>query len=127
MKKAFILQAGLIFSLTLAQLAHADLDTFISDLNAQASKDIAGFTSTLSSQFGVPMPQVQSIVKKVEQAFCFIGWTTRALPLAPLVGLETRRQRRQPNRRFSIGEKGHDHVTHPNPKPAEPGRHEEDQ
>jgi hypothetical protein len=46
--------------------AHADLDNFLSDLNVRAKADRNGFDIKLSSQFGVPLPQVQSIIKTVE-------------------------------------------------------------
>jgi hypothetical protein len=66
MKKTFLIKAVVMFSITQAHLAHADLDNFISDLNTQAGKDISAFSSTLSAQFGIPMPQVQSIVIKMK-------------------------------------------------------------
>jgi len=86
MKKALIaIQALLIFSIILVHLAHADLNNFLSDLNTQARTDITGFSSTLSNQFGVPMPQVQSIVKTVKHpADAFM-----CLQLSKMTGIQT--------------------------------------
>ena len=41
------------------------LDVFLNDLNVQARADMPGFSVKLSTQFGVPLPQVQAVVAKV--------------------------------------------------------------
>jgi hypothetical protein len=55
----FILIAGF------ASVAHADLDDFIRRVNQQAKEDITRFNAKLSAQFGVPVPQVDAILKRV--------------------------------------------------------------
>lgn len=46
--------------------AHADLDNFLYGLNRQASADRYDYGNRLSVQFGVSLPQVQSILGRVE-------------------------------------------------------------
>jgi hypothetical protein len=65
MKKPIIAIAISFIMSFLAVSAHADLGNFLSDLNLQAKADIKGFGLKLSSQFGVPLPQVQSIIREV--------------------------------------------------------------
>lgn len=43
----------------------SDLDSFIKKLNAQAEADLPGFKANLSAQFGVPVPQVDVLIKSV--------------------------------------------------------------
>jgi len=43
----------------------SDLDSFIGSLNVQAQADLGGFKVKLSSQFGVPVPQVESVIARV--------------------------------------------------------------
>ena len=43
--------------------AHADLDGFLSGLNSQAHNDMNDYNVRLSVQFGVPLSQVQSLVR----------------------------------------------------------------
>jgi len=58
--------AAIAFLLTLSAVsAHADLDIFLSDINVQAKADIGDFEVKLSTQFGVPLPQVRTIITKV--------------------------------------------------------------
>src|SRR5512136_251185 len=52
-----------LFGLTSA--AHADLDAFLSNLNVQAQADLPGFKVKLSTQFGVPLPTVETIIAQV--------------------------------------------------------------
>jgi len=64
MKKISI--AVLLFLITgFAGVAHADLDDFIRRVNAQAKSDIKSFNTKLSTQFGVPVPQVDAILRVV--------------------------------------------------------------
>lgn len=46
--------------------AHADLDYFLSDLNNQARADRNDYGVRLSAQFGVPLPQVHSMMRSVQ-------------------------------------------------------------
>jgi len=66
MKKPFIALPIFFFIAVSAVSAHADLDNFLSSLNSQAKVDTNGFGVKLSAQFGVPLPQVQEIIKTVE-------------------------------------------------------------
>jgi len=43
------------------------LDVFLSDVNIEARADLPGFSVKLSTQFGVPVPQVQTIVQVVHE------------------------------------------------------------
>ncbi|MDO9289117.1 MAG: hypothetical protein Q7T83_10025 [Thermodesulfovibrionales bacterium] len=45
----------------------SDLDSFIKKLNAQAEADLPGFKANLSAQFGVPVPQVDVLIKSVDR------------------------------------------------------------
>ena len=64
MKKISI--AVLLFLITgFAGVAHADLDDFIRRVNAQAKSDIKSFNTKLSTQFGVPVPRVDAILRAV--------------------------------------------------------------
>ena len=69
MKKVFMfatIKATLILFLASVNFAYADLNSFLSDLNNQAKADITRFNSTLSTQFNLPLPHVQSIVNTVK-------------------------------------------------------------
>ena len=45
--------------------ARADLDGFLSGLNNQAHNDMNDYNVRLSVQFGMPLPQVQSLVRSM--------------------------------------------------------------
>ena len=49
-----------------AYTAHADLNNFLTNLNKKAIADIDDFNARLSSQFGVPLPQINAILKTVK-------------------------------------------------------------
>ena len=66
MKKYFIAVALFAFITGMAVNAYADLDGFLSNLNIQARADMNGFSFKLGTQFGVPLPQVQAIIRSVE-------------------------------------------------------------
>ncbi len=66
MKKSLVALAGFFLIAISAVSAHADLDTFLSNLNIQAKADLKNFSVKLASQFGVPLPQVQIIISTVE-------------------------------------------------------------
>ena len=65
MKKfqSLVLLFVLVFGFT--TLAHAGLDDFIRRVNEQAKEDINRFNAKISAQFGIPVPKVEDIVKKV--------------------------------------------------------------
>lgn len=65
MKRAFIAITILFLITVSAVSAHADLNNFLSNLNIQANADMDGFGVKLSAQFGVPLPEVQAIIKAV--------------------------------------------------------------
>jgi hypothetical protein len=43
------------------------LDDFLASINAQARIDLPGFSAKISTQFGVPVPKVQEVVKSVAE------------------------------------------------------------
>lgn len=47
-------------------IAGGGLDGFLSHVNVQARADLPGFSATVSAQFGVPAPQVQAILARVD-------------------------------------------------------------
>jgi hypothetical protein len=67
MKKAISSLAFMLFVLVGAAPARADLNSFMSGLNVQAQADLPGFQLKISAQFGVPLPQVQTVVQQVSQ------------------------------------------------------------
>jgi hypothetical protein len=64
--KRIVIAAVFFLISGLATGAHADLDSFLSSLNVQARADMNGFSMKLGAQFGVPLPQVQTIIRTVE-------------------------------------------------------------
>lgn len=65
MKKTVLmlsLAAGLV---GMVPVAHADLNSFLRSVNNQALNDIRNFNDRLSRQFGVPVPDVDAIVRSV--------------------------------------------------------------
>jgi hypothetical protein len=61
--------AGALLAVLLMQPAAGfcggDLDGFIHNLNVQASADLPGFKARVSAQFGVPLPQVETVFAEV--------------------------------------------------------------
>lgn len=49
-----------------AGICGGELDSFIGNLNVQAKADLPGFKLKLSAQFGMPVPQVESVIAKVQ-------------------------------------------------------------
>ncbi len=45
--------------------AGGGLDGFLNSLNVQARADMGGFSAKVSTQFGVPLPQVQAVIQTV--------------------------------------------------------------
>lgn len=70
----------LVFSLAasmvcLAPVARADLNGFLASVHKQALSDIQKFNNHLSKQFGIPVPDVEAIVRSVpkpEDAFMIL-------------------------------------------------------
>lgn len=54
-----------IFMLSFVAIAQAGLDDFIRRVNAEAKEDINRFATKLGSQFGLPVPRIDDIMKKV--------------------------------------------------------------
>jgi hypothetical protein len=66
MKKTILAVALLFLVSGLAVVAHAQLESFLDNVNIQARADMNGFSVKLAAKFGVPLPQVQAIIKTVE-------------------------------------------------------------
>jgi len=65
MKKTMLMLSLAASLAGLSSLAHADLDSFLRSVNNQALSDMKNFNSKLSSQFGIPVPNVDAIVRSV--------------------------------------------------------------
>ncbi len=59
--------AFLMCSVLFTAPARADINSFLDGLNIQAQADLPGFQVKLGAQFGIPLPQVQTIIKTVEK------------------------------------------------------------
>ena len=61
-----ILIATILFVLFSAPaVAGGGLDSFLDNLNNEAGVDMSDFAAKLSSQFGVPLPQVEAVIETV--------------------------------------------------------------
>lgn len=65
MKKTRFAVLVAVIIISIASVAHADLDSFLRSVNVQAQTDMKNFSVKLSAQFGVPVPQVDAIIKRV--------------------------------------------------------------
>jgi hypothetical protein len=67
MKKIFFFFSIIFLCLFLISpvLASSDLDDFVKRLNVEAQADLGAFKVRLSTQFGVPVPKVESIMASV--------------------------------------------------------------
>ena len=65
MKSFLLLCAALILLAPLT--AFASLDDFLNSVNVQARVDLPGFSAKVSTQFGVPVAQVQMVLQSVPQ------------------------------------------------------------
>lgn len=64
--KRSVLMLSLVVGLAgMSPAAHADLNSFLQGVNKQALADIRNFNDMLSRQFGIPVPDVDAIVKRV--------------------------------------------------------------
>jgi hypothetical protein len=52
----------LLVVVSVPAVASANLDSFLSNVNAQARVDLPGFSLQVSTQFGVPVPQVEAVL-----------------------------------------------------------------
>lgn len=66
MKHLMITVTAIVMLVVAADIVHADLDSFLSDLNVQAQADLPGFNAKLSIQFGIPLLRVETIIHTVE-------------------------------------------------------------
>ncbi len=66
MRKYVAVAAALFMMVGFSAVAHADLDGFMSSVNVQARADMDGFGVRLSSQFGIPVPDVRAVIEAVE-------------------------------------------------------------
>lgn len=62
----------LIIGLTLSILSPlvafgGGLEDFLSNVNIQARVDLPGFSTKISTQFGVPLPRVQAVIQSVQE------------------------------------------------------------
>jgi hypothetical protein len=83
--RRFIPVVGLIILFCVTATAGGGLEVFMGDLNVQARADLPGFSTRVSAQFGVPVPQVQAVIGAVEvpaDAFMVfqLGSMTRRTP-----------------------------------------------
>ena len=63
-----LIAVGLSLFLLVPMTAFAGgLDDFLSNVNVQARVDLPGFSTKISTQFGVPLPQVQAVVSSVRE------------------------------------------------------------
>ena len=65
MKKISLMLSLVVILLSIASAAYADLDSFLRSVNVQAKADMNDFSIKLSAQFGVPVPQVDAVIKHV--------------------------------------------------------------
>ena len=57
----------LALSILFPVAAFASLDDFLSSVNVQARVDLPGFSAKVSTQFGVPVTQVQAVLQTVHE------------------------------------------------------------
>ncbi len=65
MKNIRIVVCLVVLIFGFSALAHAGLDDFIHRVNEQAKSDINRFAVKVSAQFGVPVPKVEDLLKRV--------------------------------------------------------------
>lgn len=65
MRKAILVLSLAATLAGLSPVAHADLGSFLQGVNKQALSDIRNFNDKLSRQFGIPVPNVDAIVRSV--------------------------------------------------------------
>ena len=65
MKRVFLMLSLATILAGTAPAAHADLNDFLRSVNNRALSDIRNFNDMLSRQFGIPVPDVEAIVRSV--------------------------------------------------------------
>jgi hypothetical protein len=65
--KRFILFTLLLSLLSPLAAFAGGLEDFLANVNVQARVDLPGFSVKISTQFGVPLPQVQAVVRTVRE------------------------------------------------------------
>ena len=65
MRRIILVIASLVL-VYMPGIVSASLDSFLSSVNVNARADLGGFSVKVSTQFGVPVPQVQAVLGKVE-------------------------------------------------------------
>lgn len=65
MKKRLI--AIFLFLSGFSAAAHADLAAFLSNLDVEAKTDLRHFSVKVSAQFGVPLTQVEAVIRSVDR------------------------------------------------------------
>ncbi len=65
MKNFRIAVSVFVLTFCVATMAHADLDGFLRKMNDQAKADLSRFSVRVSAQFGIPVPKVDDIIKRV--------------------------------------------------------------
>ncbi len=65
--KRIVLAAMTLILFSGQAVAGGGLDGFLNNLNIEARADMNGFSAKVSAQFGVPVPQVQAIIKTVDK------------------------------------------------------------
>ncbi len=66
MKRIVIAVAAVILFCGIG-VAAGGLDGFLNSLNIQARADLGGFSARISTQFGIPLPQVQATIRTVAE------------------------------------------------------------
>ena len=66
MKRLILICLSLSLLLPLTARA-GGLEDFLANVNVQARVDLPGFSARVSTQFGVPLPQVQAVVQTVRE------------------------------------------------------------
>lgn len=65
MNKTFMVLSFVAILASVSAAARADLSDFLQGVNNQALNDIKNFNDRLSKQFGIPVPDVEAIVRSV--------------------------------------------------------------
>jgi hypothetical protein len=89
MKRFFGKLSLVVLALSIATVAHAGLDDFLKRVNEKAIQDLSKFNVMVSAQFGIPVPQVDAVLRRVAtpaDAFMVfqLGQMTNAKPDAVL-------------------------------------------
>jgi hypothetical protein len=66
MKRIIIFCLSIFLLSPIAALA-GGLEDFLTNVNIQARADLPGFSARISTQFGVPIPQVQAVIHSVRE------------------------------------------------------------